>query len=120
AFTPVPTRGSSDLSASVAGVRSLVVVIRAVNQTSAPDPPPLSSMWTHVDTHPRTSVACRDLHAHAGDLYGHGRQVGDHQVGGEFAGLVGCGQGHGPHAGGAAGAQPGGGVLEDDAVPRVH
>ncbi|GGX95220.1 hypothetical protein GCM10010510_45740 [Streptomyces anandii JCM 4720] len=38
--------------ASVARMRSLVVVMRAVNQTDGPDRTSLSAYWTPMDTYP--------------------------------------------------------------------
>lgn len=66
--------------ASVAGMRSLVVVMRSVKQTFGPQLSRPSGWWTAVDSGTRTSGAYGDLHCPVRDQCGQGREVLDHQV----------------------------------------
>jgi hypothetical protein len=100
-------------------MRLLVLVMRSVNQTYAPDRSPLSASWTAVDSTARASAADGDRHCRVGDQCGQGRRVRDDQVGVPFLRSVGCGQRHGRHAGLAARPRSGGGVLDDHAAGRV-
>lgn len=81
--------------------------------------PDAGQRWTRAGIRGLPSVAQGDLQTLLGDQCGQGREVLDDQIGVEFVGLVGCGQRHGGHAGGAAGREARGGVLEDHAAGGV-